>query len=83
MTTHNDITGDTIMSKPLTDAYRNSPFWETRKVTTHPDTILREEGIKVRKAKDAKPTQPHADKAKYKRPHGSNHEKIKAFTGEY
>ena len=69
MTTHNDITGDTIMSKPTTDAYRNSPFWVAVE--------------KARKAKGAKPTQPHADKSKYKRPHGSAHEKIKAFTGEY
>ena len=29
MTTKNDVTGDLIQSKPATDAYRNSPFWDS------------------------------------------------------
>lgn len=28
MTTKNDITGDTLKSKPANDNYRNSKFWD-------------------------------------------------------
>jgi len=31
MSSTNDITGDKIQTRPSTDAYRNSPFWDKRK----------------------------------------------------
>lgn len=30
MAAKNDITGDEIRSKPNSDAYRNSPFWDKK-----------------------------------------------------
>ena len=30
-TARNSVTGDKIQTKPTTDAYRSSPYWETRK----------------------------------------------------
>lgn len=31
MATKNDITGDSIKSKPASDAYRESPYWDNLK----------------------------------------------------
>lgn len=53
-TAKNDHTGDTIMSKPTSDKFRENM-----------QLIL--ENLKVRKGEAAKPTQPHQDKTKYKR----------------
>lgn len=37
MTTKNDITGDSIKSRPNSEAYRNSPYWDSIGQTEKPE----------------------------------------------
>lgn len=51
MSSTNNITGDRLRSRPSTDAFRNSSFWETRRLSPLP--YVQEMKANARKEKDS------------------------------